>query len=348
MDVDTITLVYHDAFTSANMHVERPRADTFQEPQKLFIKFPDEEEADLDAFRHLLLSKQGEAELGAVFGLSGMGPEMYGTFQTQDETFGRIDELVDGRNLTAADVEDAAIRVDIARALATFHTTKLQLEEKSVEAYYAVIIGALEKYCGSDELKALTETNYANFDGLINYDFAGRILKVIERMAALGGKQSWCLHDVQYSNVLVKNNPAPNESRVCLVDFEFTMRNYRGLDIGGHFLNKLFWWPVDKTQFANARPFTLEEKQQFCNEYARQWNDITGDADTGDQILLEAECGYLLAIAFHIHGMLICSEGKKWTNNEQLEFSKLCNEFLKQFLDLGLDDTSYLSIYSIL
>ena len=40
-----------------------------------------------------------------------------------------------------------------------------------------------------------------------------------------------------------------------------------------------------------------EEKRQFSEEYARQWNKLAGE---GDQVLLESEYGYMLAITFDI------------------------------------------------
>ncbi|EIT77170.1 hypothetical protein AO1008_05004 [Aspergillus oryzae 100-8] len=82
------------------------------------------------------------------------------------------------------------------------------------------------------------------------------------------------------------------------------MQNYRAFDIGGHFMQKLFKWFDEESRIADCRKYTEEEKRHFCDEYARQWNEVTGDSDTGDQVFLESEYGYLLAITFDIHNML--------------------------------------------
>lgn len=250
-----------------------------------------------------------------MFGNTGFGPTMFGTFQTLDGTFGRLDEFVDGRNLTAMDVEDASIRSDIAHALATFHSLKLQQEEKLVEDYYTVVTHNMERRLQLDKFKSFG----SKLNTLLEADLAGQIRQVTAKMAAFGAKHGWCLHDMQYPNILVKTNPTQSESAVSLIDFEFTMQNYRGVDIGKHFLNKVFWRPAGESGYGWCRPFSLKEKTHFCHEYARQWNIITGDTDTGEKVLLEAEYGYLLAIAFHTHGLVVCLEGEEWSNKEILE-----------------------------
>lgn len=145
-------------------------------------------------------------------------------------------------------------------------------------------------------------------------------------------------------NILVKNNnnnnrPQQDESRVVLIDFEFVMRNYRAFDIGGHYMQKLFNWFDEENKIANCRPYSEEEKRHFCAEYAVRWTEITGDADTGDQVFLEAEYGYLLAITFDIHNMLCFMdiEGDKDPLN-LLGLNKLFEEFMAQYKALGLGD----------
>jgi choline kinase len=140
-------------------------------------------------------------------------------------------------------------------------------------------------------------------------------------------------------NVMVKNDPKEAESRVALIDFEFVMQNYRALDIGGHFMQKMFKWFDEESRIANCRKYAEEEKRHFCEEYATQWNKLTGDSDTRDQVFLESEYGYLLAIGFDIHNMLcFMSEEDDKDPLNLLGLNKLFEEFVDQYAKLRLED----------
>ena len=73
-------------------------------------------------------------------------------------------------------------------------------------------------------------------------------------------------------------------------------------------MQKMFKWFDEENRIANCRKYTDEEKRHFCDEYAKQWNQLTGDSDTGDQLFEESEYGYLLAIAFDLHNMVCYME----------------------------------------
>ncbi|KAJ5979863.1 hypothetical protein N7481_007161 [Penicillium waksmanii] len=183
------------------------------------------------------------------------------------------------------------------------------------------------------KLKNLFYGRGINMDDLIDYDFASNIRR--------GGKKGWCIHDVPFTNVMVKNNPKQGESKVVLIDFEFVFRNYRGIDIGGHFMQKVFRWVDEDGTTASYRPYTEEEKRRFCEEYVEQWNRETGDLDTGEQVFRESELGYLLAITWDIHNMLCYVEqenSKELLNHlDLLAFNKLFEDFVNQYKRLELD-----------
>ena len=341
VDPDTLSMSYHSSFANAHCAVERPKpaTGTPTEPLKVFIKFHNNVVGDLKIFKDLVPSRQEEALLCYEYGRSGLGAEVYGFFKTQDGTIGRIDEFLDARNLAPEDVEDAAIRADIAKGLAVFHVLKMPLEGKPVKLYYQIVIDGLKMYQKMDKLKALGKEGGVNVDKLVDYDFGTRLRKAVDKLQSIGGKTGWCIHDVQFMNVMVKNKPMEGESNVALIDFEFVMQNYRAFDIGGHFMQKMFKWFDEESRIASCRKYTEEEKRHFCEEYARQWNRLTGDSDTGDQVFQESEYGYLLAITFDIHNMLcfMSQEDDKDPLN-LLGLNKLFDEFVVQYANLQLED----------
>ncbi|KAJ6437396.1 choline/ethanolamine kinase [Purpureocillium lavendulum] len=345
VDPETLIMSYNASFANAHCTVERPGAEpanmnaTPLEPTKVFIKFHNEKGGDLVVFRHLAPSKDEEASLCYEYGRSGLGAKVYGYFKTQDGTLGRIDEFLDARTLEPEDVENANIGADIANALATFHSLQMSLDKKPVQAYYEAVIGGLDKYRGMDKLKVLGKEGGVNVDELVDYNFSDRLKTVIDRLQSIKAKTGWCIHDVQFMNVLVRNAPKEGESQVVLIDFEFVMHNYRAFDIGGHFMQKMFKWFDEENKIVDCRPYTEEEKRHFCEEYARGWNEATGDSDTAEQVFLESEYGYLLAITFDIHNMLCFMEqqGDKDPLN-LLGLNKLFEEFASQYGRLGLTE----------
>ncbi|GJJ75457.1 hypothetical protein EMPS_07815 [Entomortierella parvispora] len=323
---------YNASFANAHCLVERLKpAGTPIEPLKVFIKFHKTNVENIDIFKHLVPTKQKEALVCHEYGQLGRGAKVYGFFETQDGSLGRIDEFLDARNLEPEDVEDVLIRSDVAKALAVFHAMDTSLAKNGVELYYEAVISGLEKYYRMDKLKALGKEGGVSVDNLIDYDFGSRLRRVVVKLESIPAKKGWCIHDVQFMNTMVKNNPKEGENKVVLIDFEFVMQNYRAFDIGGHFMQKMFKWFDEESKIANCRKYTEEEKKHFCNEYAKQWNKQTGDSDSGDQVFLESEYGYMLAITFDIHNMLcfMNDEDDKDPLN-LLGLNKLFEEFVCQ------------------
>ena len=344
IDPENLQMSYQANFNNAHCTVERPMplSGISAEPLKVFIKFLDESKSGIDIFEHLAPRKEQEALLCHEYSLSGLGVKVHGFFQTEDGMKGRIDEFLDARNLEPEDVEDAAIRADIAIAMANFHAMEMTLPSKAVAVYYDAVVPGLQKYHGMGKLKALGKEGGVDVDGLVDYDFASRVKIVVDAMEAIGAKASWCIHDVQFMNTMVKNHPQPGESRVTLIDFEMVMRNYRGFDIGGHFMQKLFKWFDEESKVVDCRKYTDDEKRHFCQNYAKEWNRVTGDSDTGEQVFLESEYGYMLAITFDIHNMLWFMS--KTDDKDPLSLdglNKLFDEFTGQYHKLGLQEPGH-------
>lgn len=340
---ETLSISYHSSFANAHCHVQRPQlaSDKGNEPWEIFIKFHNDTLGDLEVFKELVPDKSDEAALCYEYGRTGLGAKCHGFFETEDGTRGRVDEFLNARNMEPEDVEDSAIRADIARALATFHLLRTSLEDIPVEQYYEIIIHGLENYRGLENLKMLGREGGVNIAKLIDFDFGQRLREVVRKLKSIGGKRAWCIHDVQFMNVMVKKDPKEGESKIALIDFEFVMQNYRALDIGGHFMQKMFKWFNTESKIANCRKYTEQEKRHFCDEYCKQWNLLTGDSDTGSQVFLESEYGYMLAIIFDIHNML-CFMNQKDDRDplNLIGLNKLFEEFVNQYDKLGLSSST--------
>ncbi|KAJ5374048.1 choline/ethanolamine kinase [Penicillium concentricum] len=330
VDPETLVVTYNTGYANTNCVVQRPKPKngTHSEPLKAFLKaflkIHGGLDGEIEVFKHLVPTKHEEAQLCYDYAQSGPGAKVYGFFQTQDGSFGRVDEFLDAHTLEAADVEDADIRADVAREKAVFHTLATQRKKNPVQSYYDVLTQELARYYKMDKLKRL-----ANEGGN----------KTSYRQAGLHRrKKGWCIHDVQFMNVMVKNNSRQGESKVVLIDFEFVFQNYRAFDIGGHFLQKMFKWFDEEDKIADCRPYTEEEKRHFCEEYAKKWNEKTGDSDTGEQVYMESEMGFMLAITFEIHNMLcFMDQDDDKDPLNILGLNKLFEEFVNQYRKLELE-----------
>ncbi|PFH61326.1 hypothetical protein XA68_17628 [Ophiocordyceps unilateralis] len=340
VDPQTLIVSYHDSFTNAHCVVERPHPSSRApaEPLKVFIKFHRPGFGALEAFRHLLPTKLEEARVCDMYSQNGSGAKVHGFFQAQDGTLGRVDEFLEARNMEPEDIEEPVIRTDVARALATFHVMQAPLEKRPVEAYFKAVIRGLDTYHQMDKLKRLGHQSGISIDSLVDYPFGVKLRKVADKLEAMKAKTGWCIHDVQFMNTMVKHDIRHGESRVALIDFEVVFWNYRAFDIGGHFMQKMFKWFDAESKIARCNRYTDAEKRHFCDAYARRWNALTGDADSGDQVFVEAEYGYLLAIAFDVHNMLsfMCEENGT-DPLDLLGLNKLFAEFVEQYERLGLE-----------
>lgn len=342
VDPDTLTVTRTTGYANTNCIVERPNTTgetSHLEPLKVFLKIHGELDGEIEVFEHLVPTKHEEAQLSYEYGQSGHGAKVLGFFQSENGIFGRVDEYLDARTLAPQDVENPEIRADVARALATFHSMDTTLLRRNpVQTYYDTVTRELDKYHGRDKLRRLAHEGGVCLDHFVDYDFVSRLRRVIDKLDSIGAKEGWCIHDFQFMNVLVRNNPKVGEGKVVLIDFEFVFRNYRAFDIGAHFLQKMFQWFNEESQIADCRPYSEEEKRHFCAEYASQWNEKTGDSDTGKEVFEEAELGYMLAITFEIHNMLCFmdqDDDKDPLNLRSLD--KLYREFTDQYAKLGLE-----------
>lgn len=128
--------------------------------------------------------------------------------------------------------------------------------------------------------------------------------------------------DPNYLNVLVREGPVPDgKLKVVLVDYELSSIQPRGIELGGHFANRMLKWndPVNKgSQFDLL---TSEQRQLFINEYVDEIHRLKGHEDLDPlgldskaHITEEVDIGilfYLVQFSFFIVGKLRHLTGDK-------------------------------------
>lgn len=146
-DPRTLDVTHHTGYANTNCVVSRPSPSssgtTPREPLKVFLKINGELDGEIAVFKHLVPDKHEEAQLCHDHGQSGRGARLHGFFQTSDGAHGRVDEFLEARTLTPADVEDGTTRTEVARAQAAFHALKTHRRRKPAAEYYDALTGEL-------------------------------------------------------------------------------------------------------------------------------------------------------------------------------------------------------------
>jgi|Dee2metaT_2_FD_contig_81_61059_length_1336_multi_4_in_0_out_0_2 thiamine kinase-like enzyme len=114
-------------------------------------------------------------------------------------------------------------------------------------------------------------------------------------------KQTIAIGDATYLNVLVKNYQSNNQ--VVLIDYETATHGYRGIDIGGHFNERMYGWGNSTSSLTGYASAGVDEQQSFCTSYRQEMQALgqeTTSNDTLSHLLLESQVGRLYQILFSV------------------------------------------------
>ena len=106
--------------------------------------------------------------------------------------------------------------------------------------------------------------------------------------------------DTHYMNLVVNEEPRPDELNVYLLDYELFSYGPRGLDLGAHFMNKALNFLDEENFLSGEDMHTEEERKQFLKFYQDELRklDVKNFDDQGldsiDNLLFESYVGALL------------------------------------------------------
>lgn len=106
--------------------------------------------------------------------------------------------------------------------------------------------------------------------------------------------------DSNYMNILVRNSPAKDQCPIVLIDYETISYGYRGFDIGGHFIERMYSYKQADSQLTRYPMPSAEEQRAFCEAYLQELH-VLGEAsglDTVGQLMDEAAIGQLYQLLY--------------------------------------------------
>ncbi|KAK4618948.1 Choline/ethanolamine kinase [Fulvia fulva] len=230
----------------------------------------------------------------------GWGARIYGTFPG-----GRLEEYIDSRPLTAAESIDPDILRDIARSYARLHSLDVPLRKRSLTRMVGESKALVSKRMSKAALSlaALPSSNGGKLDGILRtYNWHQELDWLALLFERHHCRPSIAIGDSNYLNVLIKNFP-DLDCQVMLIDYETATHTYRGIDIGGHFNDRMYNWGHATSELTGYDAHGEEERRSFCESYLAEMRELGQDLteyDTVERLLLEAEIGMMWQIVFTI------------------------------------------------
>lgn len=243
------------------------------------------------------LSAAEQAVVYYEMGRRGWGPKLYGTFPG-----GRLEEFIDAHPLTAEESMEPKIRQDIARSYARLHSLQLPLRKQN----YRLAVSTLKRHVvnkntlaegfskGGQEARDFAEVVRAT-------DWSHELDWVSSLFIKHECKTTIAIGDANYLNILVKNYES--DCRVALIDYETATYSYRGIDIGGHFSERMYCWNDPTSNLTGHPAADHEEQRSFCTSYRQEMQalgqELTAN-DTVDHLLMEARVGRMYQLLFSV------------------------------------------------
>lgn len=261
------------------------------------------------------------AEQGLIYhemGKRGWGPKIYGLFRG-----GRLEEWIDSHPLTAIECSDAGaggtgkgirMRRDVARCYAQLHSLELPFRKgnfiKVLDDFKNLTMGSsIDKI--SLGLEKMHLTRAKEFAGILrNTDWNREFTWVGGLFERYHCKRTIAIGDANYLNILVKDYPSHDRDnddddrcQTMLIDYETATYSYRGIDIGGHFNERMYAWNDPDSPFTGYEIPDIDERREFCHSYLcemRALGQETTEYDTVDHLILESEIGQLYQLLFSV------------------------------------------------
>lgn len=257
------------------------------EPTKLFIRKTGSGVFDRSNFSEHTIPPVCEVLIAEEVSRRRFGPILYGVF---DE--GRVEEFLEGHTLTPCDFEDPVINKGIAVAYARFHSIKLPLPKR--EKTVLPSLPSPSEYA----VRKARDMGY-NMD-IFDIDWNGRAGWLTEESHRINSRVVFCHVDCNLLNIFVRDKPTTGQDKVVLVDYELAGYRYRGFDLGGHFIARMFHW-AEKDKVSGSPYPSRKEREAFIKDYLNEAVklgyindfDIKG-RDSVDHILKETQLGSMM------------------------------------------------------
>ena len=270
------------------------------------------------------------------------GPKLYGFFNSKEFGIGSVEQFIDGHCLTPQDAADTEISKEFAQKLAQVHSMQgLPLKKNSTELtlnqLHDFALKFSENKNGFLRHPTLMSADAKDRKIFQIFDFPKETKFVEKIFSRASMRKNVILCDLNYLNCMVRdgNKIAKDESRLVLIDFDAAQINFRGLDFGSHFSERVIDTRVNGNIAPDAKCPTKEEKIVFLKNYQSELKRLhafpdfdENGVDSIENLLQESTIGMLHYILFFLGFMLAQFELFLRAEDNNLPVMKL---FLKEY-----------------
>ncbi|XP_078164801.1 putative choline kinase 2 [Carex rostrata] len=200
----------------------------------------------------------------------GQGPRLLGRFAS-----GRVEEFINARTLSAADLRDPEISSLIAIKLQEFHN--LHMPGPREVLLWPRLRGWTKKaldLCSAEEAKEF------------RLDNIGEEINMLEMALSRGGERmGFCHNDLQYGNIMIDEETR----QVTIIDYEYASFNPIAFDIANHFCEMAANYHTDQPHILDYSQYPgVEERRRFVKTYLSSSGETPSDVEV-EELLKEIE-----------------------------------------------------------
>ncbi|XP_042454422.1 probable choline kinase 2 [Zingiber officinale] len=283
------------AMTNAVYQVNWPTMSKDGVSQKVLVRIYGE---GVDAF----FDREGEIRTFECMSRHGQGPLLLGRFAN-----GRVEEFINARTLSAADLRDPNVSSLIASKLKEFHDLSMPGPRKVSlwERLRNWLKGAI-RLCSPEEIEEFQLNKLADE------------IKMLEKILSAEDQSiGFCHNDLQYGNIMMDEE----FKQMTIIDYEYASFNPVAYDLANHFCEMAADYHTQTPHILDFNKYPdVEERKRFVQTYL---------TSSGDK-LIEAEVETMLqliekyALASHLLWGLwgIISERLNEIDFEYMEYAR--------------------------
>ncbi|GAB1609617.1 choline/ethanolamine kinase-like isoform X1 [Argonauta hians] len=215
-------------------------------PNEITVLRPDEpRKVLLRVYGHLAKTSAGfvvrNSVIFAILSEKCLGPKLYGAFPD-----GRLEEYIPARCLSRTDLLNPIIFKSIATKLGYFHTLEMPLCKRP-KWLYDVMHMWLSEIKEAFLLNGLwTQEDLRKF---LPKNLEKEMHDLMDSLEKINSPVVFCHNDLQEGNVLILDSCDDPVKKLTVIDWEYCAYNYRGFDLGNHFLEWCYDYNVDEPPY---------------------------------------------------------------------------------------------------
>ncbi|KAL2649277.1 hypothetical protein R1flu_017405 [Riccia fluitans] len=251
------------AMTNEVYECHWPCTDKGEKPRKVLLRVYGES-ADL------FFSRDDEILTFEKMSQHGQGPRLLSRFSN-----GRVEEYLNARTLTAADLRNDKITDQIAMKLREFHELDMPGEVKPM------LWHRLSSWLG----KALELATTSQIQEFRLNQLDDEIKQLEQKVPKFGGKIGFCHNDLQYGNIMMDED----NSSVTIIDYEYASFNPVAFDIANFFCEKAADYHTETPHLLDYTKYPdYESRRRFVATYLQATGETPEEAEI-EALVKEAE-----------------------------------------------------------